>query len=145
MLANRFLRRIQVNVGVIRNFKPNFCTNEIKNSESLQEKKPYEGVLYNQHSKYVSEIVLNQPKILNSLDLKMIKTLLKKVRHWVPDQIDQTSETEESDRDKMIEIPKVILMTGAGEKAFCAGGDIKTLYHAKIKNENTKILKDFFR
>jgi len=146
MQANS-LKRIQVTLGFMRNFKANFCSNvQTKIDEVPKEKKQYDGILYNQHSKHVSEIVLNQPKSLNSLDLKMIKTLLKRVRHWVPEDIHQTSsETEESDLEKNLNVPKVVLMTGAGEKAFCAGGDIKTLYNAKIKNENIKILKDFFR
>lgn len=145
MQANT-LKRIQATFGFLRNYKANFCSSvQAKMEESPKEKKQYEGILYNQHSKYVSEVVLNQPKALNSLDLKMIKTLLKRVRHWVPEDIYQSSETEESDVEKNVNVPKVVLMTGAGEKAFCAGGDIKALYNAKIKNENIKILKDFFR
>ena len=140
------LKRIQATFGFLRKQKANFCSSvQPKMDESPKEKKQYEGILYNQHSKYVSEVVLNQPKALNSLDLKMIKTLLKRVRHWVPEDIHQSSETEESDLEKNVNVPKVVLMTGAGEKAFCAGGDIKALYNAKIKNENIKILKDFFR
>ncbi len=140
------LKRIQATFGFLRNNKLNFCSSvQPKTDEVPKEKKQYEGLLYNQHSKHVSEIVLNQPKTLNSLDLKMIKNLLKRVRHWVPEEIHQSSENEESDLEKNLIVPKVVLMSGAGEKAFCAGGDIKALYNAKIKNENIKILKDFFR
>jgi len=140
------LRRIQASIGFLRNFKGNFCSSiQSKMNDTPAERKQYEGVLFNQHSKHVCEIVLNQPKTLNSLDLKMIKQLLKRVRHWVIEDISQTSETEESDLEKNDNVPKVVLMTGSGDKAFCAGGDIKALYNAKIKNENIKILKDFFR
>lgn len=146
MQANNSLRRIQAAFGFLRNYKANFCSSvQAKIDESSKDKKQYEGILLNQHSKHVCEIVLNQPKSLNSLDLKMIKTLLKTVRNWVPEDIVLTSETEESDYEKNQNMPKVLLMTGAGEKAFCAGGDIKALYNAKIKNDNIKIIKDFFR
>ncbi len=145
MQANT-LKRIQANLPFFKNYKANFCSNPQPNAtEILREQKLYDGVLLNHHSKYVSEIILNQPKSLNSLDLKMIKNLLKKVKHWLPEGFSQASEAEESDFEKSRNIPKVVLMTGAGEKAFCAGGDIKALYNAKIKNENIKILKDFFR
>jgi len=146
MQAKSF-KRIEATFGFLRNYKANFCTNvKPKTEEAFVDKKVYEGILFNQHTKYVSEIVLNQPKSLNSVDLKMIKNLLKKVKHCIPynNQL-YASETEESDFEKNLNVPKVILMTGAGDKAFCAGGDIKALYNAKIKNENIKILKDFFR
>jgi len=42
---------------------------------------------------------------------------------------------------------KAVWVTGAGGKAFCAGGDIKSLYDAKKSGntENMKILDTFFR
>ena len=46
---------------------------------------------------------------------------------------------------KKSEIPKIVIMTGAGEKAFCAGGDVKSLYLAKVNEGNDKFVKDFFR
>ena len=145
-MQGKYLKRIQTNFGFLKNFRTNFSSNNKVNQEGTpSEKIPYDAIIYSHHSKFVSEIVLNQPKSLNSIDLKMIKTLLKRVRQWVPDSIDQTSEIEESDSDKSADVPKVLLMTGAGEKAFCAGGDIKALYNAKITNVNNKILKDFFR
>ena len=41
----------------------------------------------------------------------------------------------------------MILFTGLGGKAFCAGGDVKALYEAKQKKElsDKKILDSFFR
>ena len=135
MQANS-LRRLQATCGFLKNFKKSFCSNTNNNKE-------YEGILYKNHSKFVSEITLNAPKSLNSLDLKMIKTLLKRVRHWVPTP-EMTSEAEDVEQ-KMSEVPKIVLMTGAGEKAFCAGGDVKSLYLAKVNDGNDKLIKDFFR
>ena len=42
---------------------------------------------------------------------------------------------------------KAVWICGAGGKAFCAGGDLKTLYDAKIdgKLEGQGILGDFFK
>lgn len=39
------------------------------------------------------------------------------------------------------------MFTGLGGKAFCAGGDVKSLYEAQKKNEPSqkKILDNFFR
>lgn len=127
-----------------------FCSSarEIKSA-------PYDGILYKDHSKYLTEVTLNQPKKLNSLDLKMIRNLLRKVRQWVPYNIDgfSSDSTEPSEQIK----PKVIMFTGNG-KSFCSGGDINALYNAKKDSHNStdkkigiglssnqKILKDFFR
>lgn len=40
--------------------------------------------------------------------------------------------------------PRVMLMSGAGEKAFCAGGDIVTLYHGHKEGVPTEKLLEFF-
>jgi len=42
---------------------------------------------------------------------------------------------------------KAVWICGAGGKAFCAGGDLKSLYDAKIdgKHEEQGILGDFFK
>lgn len=42
---------------------------------------------------------------------------------------------------------KAVWITGAGGKAFCAGGDVRSLYDAKIagKAEDQWILDSFFR
>jgi 3-hydroxyisobutyryl-CoA hydrolase len=118
----------------------NFC--DKKGSIDLN-KTVYDGVLYKDHSKSLTEVILNKPKSLNSLDLKMVKNLLKKIRLWIPFNIDGfSSEGEINQQEK--KVPKVVLFTGNG-KAFCAGGDIVSLYHAKKENANHKILKDFFR
>ncbi|KAM3956758.1 3-hydroxyisobutyryl-CoA hydrolase [Aphomia sociella] len=51
-------------------------------------------------------ITLNRPKVLNSLNLSMTATILPKLQEW------EKSKT-------------MVIVKGAGEKAFCAGGDIK--------------------
>jgi len=139
MQATNSIRRLQATCGFLKNFKKNFCNNT-NNTNTIKE---YDGIIYTNHSKFVSEITLNSPKSLNSLDNKMIKTLLKRVKKWVPN-LEMTSETEDPEYKKF-EIPKIVFMTGAGEKAFCAGGDVKSLYLAKVNDGNDKFVKDFFR
>jgi enoyl-CoA hydratase len=56
-------------------------------------------------------VLLNRPKALNALNLLMVRELAKALDAWEHD-------------------PAVmrIVVTGAGDKAFCAGGDIRSLY-----------------
>lgn len=51
-------------------------------------------------------ITLNRPKTLNSLNYSMVSKLLPKLQEW--------------EKSKHL-----VIIKGAGEKAFCAGGDIK--------------------
>ncbi|VVC93581.1 3-hydroxyisobutyryl-CoA hydrolase, mitochondrial [Leptidea sinapis] len=52
-------------------------------------------------------ITLNRPKALNSLNTSMVSKLLPQLQEW------EKSKT-------------LVVVKGAGEKAFCAGGDVKT-------------------
>lgn len=61
----------------------------------------------------IAVATLNKPKALNALDLDMAKDLLAALRHW---------ETRD-------DIMCVVLMA-EGDKAFCAGGDIVSMYQA---------------
>jgi enoyl-CoA hydratase/carnithine racemase len=58
-------------------------------------------------------VQLNAEKSLNALSLNMIRLLDRQLREWAAD-------------------PAIvcIVLHGAGEKAFCAGGDVRSLYHA---------------
>ena len=56
-------------------------------------------------------IVLNRPKALNALTLTMVRLIAAALDEW------------ESDA----EVDRIVLL-GAGERAFCAGGDIRRLY-----------------
>ena len=65
----------------------------------------------------VAEAHLNVQKTLNSLSVEMTRIITPALRAWGAD-----------------ERVAAIVFTGAGERAFCAGGDIQALYHAMIKN-----------
>lgn len=56
-------------------------------------------------------LTLNRPKGLNALTLEMVDTLQRQLDHWAVDNTIQA-----------------VVLAGAGEKAFCAGGDIRALY-----------------
>ncbi|MFG1358170.1 enoyl-CoA hydratase/isomerase family protein [Xanthobacter pseudotagetidis] len=55
-------------------------------------------------------ITLNRPKALNALTLPMVREIIRSMRHWAAAPA----------------ITRVIIK-GAGEKAFCAGGDVRWL------------------
>ena len=82
-------------------------------------------VFVSYHS-HVCKVKLNKPKALNALDIPMIATLQEHVNNW--------------NNDPNI---RVVLFSSEGQKAFCAGGDIKSLYEAK-KEERNDVLSDFF-
>ncbi len=58
-------------------------------------------------------VTLNSPKTLHALSLQMIDYLTSLLIHWAVD-------------------PRVavVVIRGAGDKAFCAGGDVQRLYYA---------------
>lgn len=58
-------------------------------------------------------IALNRPKALNALSLDMIRTISGLLRDWEAD-------------DKV----KAVFFEGMGERAFCAGGDLRTFHRA---------------
>lgn len=61
----------------------------------------------------VAHLTLNRPQVLNALTHGMIKGMAELFTRWARD-------------DKV----KAIVMRGAGEKAFCAGGDIRALHQS---------------
>jgi enoyl-CoA hydratase/carnithine racemase len=65
----------------------------------------------------VAEARLNSPSTLNALSLPMIEILRPALRRWSLD-------------------PNVaaVIVTGSGDRAFSAGGDIQALYRAMVKN-----------
>jgi len=58
----------------------------------------------------VGFITLNRPKALNALSLDMIRLMSPQLKQW-------------KEGGKV----KVVMVRGAGEKAFCAGGDIRAI------------------
>ena len=74
------------------------------------------AVLVHRHPRMV-HIVLNRPRVLNSLNLEMIRF------------IDRALDEIEADQNIQF-----VLLSGAGERGFCAGGDVKALAQAIQQN-----------
>ncbi|KPM04577.1 3-hydroxyisobutyryl-CoA hydrolase, mitochondrial-like protein [Sarcoptes scabiei] len=70
-------------------------------------------------------IKLNRPKVLNSLNLNMIRLIYSKLCQW--------------DSDPNI---KMMIIRSTSEKAFCAGGDVRAIAES---GPNSKLGQDFFR
>ncbi|MBY0292407.1 MAG: enoyl-CoA hydratase/isomerase family protein [Alphaproteobacteria bacterium] len=62
----------------------------------------------------VGWITLNRPKALNALSLEMIRSFAELLNEWEKNAALNT-----------------IVIQGAGDKAFCAGGDVRAVYEAK--------------
>jgi enoyl-CoA hydratase/carnithine racemase len=100
-----------------------------RNFSSAPAATPSSKVLFNRLSAHVTEIKLNAPKALNAVDTDMCNDIITQLKSW------QSATTDK---------PRVCLMSGVGGKAFCAGGDIVSLYKAHKGDGDKSILKDFF-
>ncbi|OYU09413.1 MAG: crotonase [Pseudomonas sp. PGPPP1] len=74
---------------------------------------------------HIGHLTLNRPAGLNAITLDMVRSLTRQLQAWADD-------------------PAVyaVVLRGAGEKAFCAGGDIRSLYDS-FKSGDT-LHQDFF-
>lgn len=75
-------------------------------------------------------VTLNRPKALNTLSLAMYRVMDPKLLEW--------------GRDRLV---RGILVRGAGDRAFCAGGDVRAIYDARAHPNGAAgdYKADFFR
>ena len=73
-------------------------------------------------------ITLNRPKALNALTHGMILEMEKVLPGW--------------EKDPAV---KAVVLRGAGDRAFCAGGDVTGLYREMRDNPAGTLRRDFFR
>src|SRR5690606_19402919 len=73
----------------------------------------------------IGVITLNRPKVLNALSHSMVRQLADQLEAWRND-----------------DTVAAILMVGAGDKAFCAGGDIRSMYDSY--KDGSRTYYDFF-
>ncbi|XP_047457731.1 3-hydroxyisobutyryl-CoA hydrolase, mitochondrial [Mugil cephalus] len=71
-------------------------------------------------------ITMNRPKVLNALNLTMIRQIYPQLRKWEKDNATD-----------------IVIIKGAGGKAFCAGGDIRAVTEAGKAGQS--LAQDFFR
>ena len=77
--------------------------------------------------RFLARVTLNRPKALNVLDFDMAIAFRQKLLQW-----------------KESEDIVGVLLEGAGDKAFCAGGDVKSLYY-QMKDQNFAKVDEFFQ
>ncbi len=68
-------------------------------------------------------VVLNRPRALNALSHGMVRELARALDAW--------------ERDPLV---ARVLLTGAGDKAFCAGGDIRALHALGVAGRHDEML-----
>ncbi|HDX9578613.1 TPA: enoyl-CoA hydratase/isomerase family protein [Bacillus pseudomycoides] len=84
-------------------------------------------VLFSVNKNGVATITLNRPKALNSISYEMIGPMTQKLKEWeIDDHI------------------HLVIIKGAGTKGLCAGGDIKTLYEARLDDSSLQKAEQFF-
>ncbi|MEO7350021.1 MAG: enoyl-CoA hydratase/isomerase family protein [Terrimesophilobacter sp.] len=79
-----------------------------------------------EHRGALGHIILNRPRAINALTHGMVKTIAHALHEW--------------ERDGAVE---TVLLTGAGERGLCAGGDIVGIYHDALAGGNAT--KHFWR
>ncbi len=87
----------------------------------------YEESLLTRKDHHIGWMLLNRPNTLNALTLSMIRA----ARPFLTDCASNPS-------------IHMIIVEGAGERAFCAGGDLKTVYEAKQRRD-LSFLDDLFK
>lgn len=75
----------------------------------------------------LGRLTLQRPEAINALDLGMVQTLTAALEAW------------RTDTDVQI-----VLLDGAGDRGFCAGGDVRAL-HAQIVSGHPESTAEFFR
>lgn len=73
----------------------------------------------------IAELTLNRPQTLNALTHEMCTSIANYLEQWQND-----------------ENIVAVVFRGAGEKAFCAGGDIRAIYH--LGRHDLPVAKQFF-
>ncbi|KAI9499606.1 ClpP/crotonase-like domain-containing protein [Zychaea mexicana] len=86
-----------------------------------------DGVVITEHASGIYEILLNRPTKLNSITFSMCDIIAENLLAW-----------------EMSEVSKVVLIKGAGEKAFCAGGDIRDLVDLELAGRHDECI-DLFK
>lgn len=75
----------------------------------------------------LGRLTLNRPRAINALDAEMISELQRVLTAWIDDADVQ-----------------VVLLDGAGERGFCAGGDVRALRTAALDGHPEQV-EAFFR
>ena len=77
------------------------------------------------NGKKIAEVILNSERYLNALTLEMVDQIQEQLEKWANSEV------------------LVIILDGAGDKAFCAGGDVVSV-RENIKNRGSEYAETFF-
>ncbi|MGL4937779.1 enoyl-CoA hydratase/isomerase family protein, partial [Shewanella sp.] len=95
--------------NVIDNDVVEHVTNSVANQVTTTQNVVFQ-TLATASGKWVGIVTLNVEKALNALDLEMVRAMTAQLNLWK--------------KDSLI---ACIVLDGSGEKAFCAGGDVRAL------------------
>lgn len=87
-----------------------------------------EQVLFSQEENGLASITLNRPEAIHSLTYDMLDAIGTKLKEW--------------EQDERVHL---VVLKSSGDKGFCAGGDIKTLYEARKNEEGMQRAVAFFK
>lgn len=85
------------------------------------------GELLVENASNVRIITLNRPKVLNALSLTQVRELTQMIKAYHD--------------NKMV---KAVVLKGEGGRAFCAGGDIRSLYDNGREDSTRHLTQEFF-
>ncbi|SFK31861.1 Enoyl-CoA hydratase/isomerase [Halobacillus dabanensis] len=85
-------------------------------------------VLFSQEENGLASITLNRPEAIHSLNYEMLDAIGVKLKEW--------------EQDERVHL---VVLKSSGDKGFCAGGDIKTLYEAQKSEEAMQRAVAFFK
>jgi enoyl-CoA hydratase/carnithine racemase len=129
------VNRIKTNVSFIK----------INKSSNNQYDSNKGNVIYKEVTEFVTEILLDNPNSLNSMTLNMVKIILASCGNWLSISDRELVSGIKLDTKFASKIPKVVIMAGSGERSFCAGGDVVSLYYAMKEKIDLSIVRDFFK
>jgi len=78
------------------------------------------------HEGHAGTILMNRPKALNALDIGMIRDFAHAIAQW-----------------RHADDVKLVVLEGAGGRAFCAGGDVRAVRQAAIDGNRAPV-EEFF-
>lgn len=76
--------------------------------------------------RHAGRITLTRPQALNALSMEMVLAATEALRLWQDD-----------------EAVRIVIIDAAGDRAFCAGGDVAALWHAAQADDHV-MARDFF-
>ena len=100
----------------------------------------------------VAIVVLNREKALNALDMDMVSQMKSHLLNWRSSSSSSSSLTNNNNNNN--NNTSAFILKGAGGKAFCAGGDVKSIYSHLQSNSQPSLIgtgkpgtieSDFFR